>query len=93
MSEKIDFEQIKKDTPEFRDRMEIGLRMLVKLMSEEKNEHILVVCFHLDNEVNQGAIDSVVHTSPGNADIILTEALRFYTEHQAEAHEEPILEE
>ena len=89
MSKELDYEQIKKDTP-FRERIEIGMRMLVKLMFESKNEHVLLVCFHLSEDQKEGTIDSVIHTSPGNAEAVLAEALRFYSENEAMAHEETL---
>lgn len=92
MTKEMDFEQIKKETPSFRDRMEIGLRMLVKLMFNDKNEHVMVICYYVNEATNQGAIDNIVHTSPGRAEPVLSEALRFYTRHQAEAHEESLIQ-
>jgi len=84
------FDLIKESVSGFKERMEIGIRMLVKLLFEEKNEHIMLISFTLSENLKEGKLHSVIHTSPGNGENILRAALNFYVEHQAEAHEEDI---
>jgi len=92
MSKNLNFDKIKENVSSFKDRMEIGLRMLVKLLIEEKNEHVMVISFTLFKNLETGKIESITHTSPGNGENVLRAALDFYVKHNAEAHEETLTE-
>ena len=92
MNKDQDFNKIKENIPSLRERIEIGMRMIVKLLFESKNEHVMLVSFTLSKDLAEGKIDSVIHTSPGNGENVLKAALSFYIENNAEAHEETLSE-
>lgn len=85
MTLKTDTEEIKK-LP-FGERIELIMHTVISFLRPEEGEHVLLVAFSLDEDGEHGQIHSVVHTSPGNAESVLHNALEFYTKYEACRHE------